>query len=427
MPQNDSRIAMKYLDKGKVLDESELQAAMRDGLSCIKEMVDGEARYQDFLGWFRVELAVKEENISCLETLAASIRADADAFVTIGIGGSNQASRAAIKLLRPKQGPAMLWAGNTLSAAELSDLLKRLDKYNSIYINCIAKNFLTLEPGMTFRVLRKYLADRYGEGEIHKRIIATGTPGSTLHQLCRDHQYTFLEFPEAVGGRYSVVSNVGLFPMAVAGIRIREIVAGMKAMQERLFADTSETNPALRYACIRKLLLNHGYYIEMLSYFEPRLDFFAKWWIQTFAESEGKNNTALYPVAASNSEDLHATGQFVQQGNPIIFETFIECTEQDEALSVPDDDKKDYFDYLSGKSVWDINNIAKNATIEAHSERGIPCVIFSIPGFDERTLGEMFYFFLFTVYLSCKLLGVNPFDQPGVENYKKYMFEALGQ
>ena len=174
-------------------------------------------------------------------------------------------------------------------------------------------------------------------------------------------------------------------------------------------------------------MYDHGFRLEMMAFFEPRLDYFAKWWIQAFAESEGKNNTALYPVVASNSEDLHATGQFVQQGSPILFETFLQVRQRDASVLFPHDDKKDYFDYLEGKDFWDINDIARKATMEAHSERGIPCLNFSIPAIDAHTLGQLYYFFLFACYLSCKLLGVNPFDQPGVENYKGYMFKNLGK
>ena len=260
-----------------------------------------------------------------------------------------------------------------------------------------------------------------------KRIFATGTPGSTLHQLCLDQGYTFLTFPETIGGRYSVGSDVGLFPMAVAGVDIRALVQGMRDMRDTLLAAPAEENPALRYACLRRLLLEHGYRLEMLSFFEPRLDYFAKWWIQLFAESEGKEGTALYPVAASNSEDLHSIGQFIQEGSPILFETFVEVRARDASVLLPPEAKKDYFDYLTGKDFWDINNTARQATMRAHSDRGIPCLNLSIPAIDAHTLGGLFYFFLFACYLSCKLLGVNPFNQPGVEGYKGYMFQNLGK
>lgn len=420
-------ITLSYLDRKPVLAPGELEEKIRASAPVLEAVVAGETQYQDSLGWFSVDESAGPERVDYLLEQAARVRADADAFVVIGIGGSNQASRAAVKALRPKNGPAILWAGNTISACEMARTLEELDGYKSIYIDCIAKNFETLEPGIAFRMLRHYLEKRYGEEDAARRIFATGTPGSTLHQLCKDHGYTFLEFPERIGGRYSIGSDVGLFPMAVAGIDIKAITQGMRDMRDRLLAEPAEENIALKYACLRNLMLKHGFSLEMMAFFEPRLDYFAKWWIQAFAESEGKDGTGLYPVCASDSEDLHSIGQFIQQGSPILFETFIEVRERDASVIMPAETKKDYFQYLDGKDFWDINDTARKATIEAHSEGGIPCLNLSVPALDAHTLGEMFYFFLFACYLSCKLTGVNPFDQPGVEAYKGYMFKNLGK
>ena len=423
----DRTITLTYTDLRGIIAPGELEDRCRQAAPVLARAVAGDPAYQDFTGWRTVEESAGPQRVEFLQQQADRVRADADAFVTIGIGGSNQSSRAAIKALRPKDGPVMLWAGNTISAREMADTLETLDGYRSVYIDCIAKNFETLEPGIAFRVLRQYLEKRYGEAEAAKRIFATGTPGSTLHQLCKDHGYTFLTFPERVGGRFSVISDVGLFPMAVAGIDIGEITAGMRQMRDRLFAEGAEENIALRYAVLRKLLLEKGYALEMLSFFEPRLDFFAKWWVQTFAESEGKEDTALYPIVSSNSEDLHAVGQYVQQGRPVIIETFLTVRERDASVRIPPEPKKDYFDYLTGKDFWDINEAARKGTFAAHSQRGIPCLEFSIPAIDARTLGQLYYYFIFSCYLSCELLGVNPFDQPGVEAYKQRMFQGLGR
>ena len=423
----DRSISLSCVDTSGVLGPGELEAKLAAAAPILERAVRGDARYEPFLGWRTVDETASPARVEFLMEQADRVRSCADAFVVIGIGGSNQSSRAAIKALRPKNGPAILWAGNTISACEMARTLEELDGYRSVYIDCIAKNFETLEPGIAFRVLRQYLEKRYGAADAAGRIFATGTTGSSLHQLCKDNGYTFLTFPERVGGRFSVVSDVGLFPMAVAGVDIRTLTQGMRDMRDRLFAEGAEENLALRYACLRKLMLEHGYSLEMLAFFEPRLDYFAKWWVQTFAESEGKNDTALYPVAASNSEDLHATGQFVQQGSPILFETFLQVRRRDASVVLPREEKKDYFDYLEGKDFWEMNDVARRATMAAHSERGIPCLNFSIPAIDEHTLGELYYFFLFACYLSCGLLGVNPFDQPGVENYKGYMFQNLGK
>ena len=409
------------------LTQEALEQRLQAAAPLLAEVLAGEEQYQDNLGWFSVDEAAGPERVDFLLEQAARVRADADAFVVIGIGGSNQAARAVVKALRPEGGPAILWAGNTISACETARLLKELDGFRSVYIDCVAKNFETLEPGISFRVLRHYLEQRYGQAEAAKRIFATGTPGSTLHQLCIDNGYTFLTFPERIGGRYSVGSDVGLFPMAVAGVDVKALVQGMRDMREELHAAPAGENLALRYACLRKWMLEQGLSLEMLAFFEPRLDYFAKWWIQLFAESEGKDGTGLYPVVSSNSEDLHSIGQFIQQGNPILFETFVTVRARDASVVLPATDKKDYFDYLTGRDFWDINDTARQATMRAHSEGGIPCLELSIPAIDAHTLGELFYFFLFSCYLSCRLVGVNPFNQPGVESYKGYMFKNLGK
>ena len=409
------------------LTEEALEQRLQAAAPLLAEVLAGEGAHRDSLGWFSVDEAAGPERVDFLLEQAARVRADADAFVVIGIGGSNQAARAVVKALRPENGPAILWAGNTISACETARLLKELDGYRSVYIDCIAKNFETLEPGISFRVLRRYLEQRYGQAEAAKRIFATGTPGSTLHQLCIDNGYTFLTFPERIGGRYSVGSDVGLFPMAVAGVDVKALVQGMRDMREELHAAPAGENLALRYACLRKWMLEQGLSLEMLAFFEPRLDYFAKWWIQLFAESEGKDGTGLYPVVSSNSEDLHSIGQFIQQGSPILFETFVTVRARDASVVLPATDKKDYFDYLTGRDFWDINDTARRATMRAHSEGGIPCLELSIPAIDAHTLGELFYFFLFSCYLSCRLVGVNPFNQPGVESYKGYMFKNLGK
>ena len=422
-----SDISLTFMDRGGVIPAGALEKKLAEAAPLLEKAVAGDPAYAGSLGWRTVDGYAGPERVAFLQERAARVRDDADAFVVIGVGGSNQASRAAIKALRPQNNPAILWAGNTISAAEMARTLEELDRYQSVYINCIAKNFETLEPGVAFRVLRQYLERRYGEEDAARRIFATGTPGSTLEALCRDNGYTFLTFPASVGGRFSVGTDVGLFPMAVAGIDISALTTGMRTMRDRLFTEPAGENPALRYACLRKLLLEAGYKLELLAFFEPRLDYFAKWWVQAFAESEGKNGTGLYPIVASNSEDLHATGQFVQQGSPILFETILSVTGRDASVIVPPETKKDYFDYLTGMDFWDMNDVARRAAVTAHGDRCIPCLELTVPAIDEDTLGQLYYFFLFACYLSCMLLGVDPFDQPGVEQYKRYMFRNLGK
>ncbi|MFH5834760.1 glucose-6-phosphate isomerase [Proteiniclasticum sp. C24MP] len=377
--------------------------------------------YQDSLGWLDPQKWASDFSIANLLNLTNNIKEEDAVLVLIGVGGSNNGARAAIHALKCKR--QVIYAGNNLSADYYNKLFESLSG-KSVYINVIAKNFETLEPGLSFRLFRHFLKERYGK-DYNKRVYVTGTPGSQLHDLCKRHQFTFLTFPEDIGGRFSVLSDVGLFPMAFAGIDIRAMVDGAKDMKTEL--SDPDKNKSVLYAATRHLLYQKNYAIEMLASFEPRLEFFSKWWIQLFAESEGKENKGLYPVASTYSEDLHSIGQYVQDGRKIIFETFIHVENPESNLHHFSDCISDGFDYLNGKSLTQINEAAYEATIKAHHEEGIPEVIISLPKIDAYHLGQLFFFFETSVYLSGRLLKINPFDQPGVENYKKYMFHNLGK
>lgn len=456
----------------------ELQESYRKALQeneyLLRQAQEGEASYADGLGWLDTEEWANRQVLENLQKLAGKIRREADAFVLIGVGGSNNAARSVIEAIQKPGSPEIIYAGNTLSANALKKMLARLDG-KSVYIDCIAKNFETLEPGASFRVLRGWLYERYGE-KAAERIIATGTKGSLLEKICMEKGYTFLEFPENIGGRYTAMSNVGLLPMAVAGIDIESLVKGAHDMQVELRGEKAYDthakshvegaaravqeesymqgtcgthageNPAYQYACMRNVLYRQGYRVEMLSSFEPQFKYFYKWWIQLFAESEGKDGKGLFPVASEYSEELHSVGQFVQDGTPILFETFLDVQKRQDSLVLEADDTlamdggaadgntgrlieeglADGFGYLDGKDFWNINKIAYEATVAAHSER-VPCMTLEIGALDAYHFGQLFYFFQFACYLSCEMMGVNPFDQPGVEAYKKKMFESLGK
>lgn len=409
------------------LDEKrneKLKKMMGSNVSLLMEAQKGEMCYLDSQGWLDTEEWASEIHIQKLETLAEEIREKADAFVLIGVGGSNNAARSVVEALKTEGNPEIIYAGNTLSPNALKRMMAQL-KGKSVYIDCIAKNFETLEPGASFRILRKYMYETYGE-EAPKRIIATGTVGSSLETLCNDNGYTFLEFPENVGGRYTAMTNVGLLPMAVAGVDIRALVRGAHDMQMQVRIKGTEENMAYKYACLRNLLYQEGYRVEMLASFEPQFKFFYKWWIQLFAESEGKDNKGIFPVASEFSEELHSVGQFIQEGSPIMFETFLEVKEQQDSLVIEPDGMADYFGYLDGKDFWEVNKSAYAATVVAHSSK-IPCLTFELDCLDAYCFGGLFYFFQFACYLSCKIMGVNAFDQPGVEAYKKWMFKELGK
>lgn len=382
-------------------------------------------KYGESLGWFNIDTWAGEEELTAIEELAARIRKDADVFVLIGVGGSNNAARSVIEAFPDSDGPEIVYAGNSLSPWALEQVMRKI-RGKSVYIDCIAKNFQTLEPGSAFRVLREYLYAAYGEGA-SERIIATGSRNSLLEDICKEHGYTFVEFPQTVGGRYTAVTAVGLLPMAVAGIDIRLLVKGAADMAEELKNCQDMTQSAYRYAVARNLYYQEGYRMEMLASFEPQLHWFYKWWIQLFAESEGKDDKGIYPISGEFSEELHSVGQFLQDGSPVIFETFIHLKNPNGTMTVHSDERvKDAFDYLNGKDFRDINEAAFGATLKAHSEK-LPCMVLEMDELTPYGFGQLFYFFMYTCYLSAGVLGVNPFDQEGVEAYKQRMFKALGK
>ena len=389
--------------------ESRLDRYIQAHEDVFSRVVRGEEKYRDSLGWFHVSQWAGADTLDRIETLAHQIRRDGDAFVLFGVGGSNNAARSVIEALKTEEGPEIIYGGNTLSPAALRRMMDKVSG-KKIYIDCIAKNFETLEPGASFRVLRKYMYDAYGSQEASKRIIATGTRGSLLEHLCGEHGYTFLDFPEDVGGRFSALTNVGLLPMAVAGIDIRKLVKGASDMERELLWTSAGQNTAFRYACLRNMYFEQGYALEMLASFEPAFRWFYKWWVQLFAETEGKDGKGLFPVTGEYSEELHAVGQFVQDGAPLMFETFLNVKEATGSLIVENDGIKDAFDYLDGMDFQTINRTAFEATVKAHSQK-LPCLILTMDTLDEYHFGQMFYFFLFACYLSCLLYTSDAADE----------------
>ncbi len=415
-------IKLNYLES-KFIVKDEIEKLKKHNEGKLRKVKNNNKNYIDSLGWVDVLEYANDDIITNIERIAKKVRNNAEIFVLIGVGGSNNSARAVIEALQV-EGPKIIYAGNTLSPHALNKVLKEIEG-KSVYINCIAKNFETLEPGSSFRILRQYLYKTYGD-KAYERIITTGTKGSNFEKLSKENGYTFLEFPSNVGGRYTAMTNVGLLPMAIAGIDIKALVTGGIDMQNELFNTTFEKNIAYEYACLRNYFNEKGYSVEMLASFEPQFRFFYKWWIQLFAESEGKDNKGLYPTASEYSEDLHSVGQFVQDGAPIMFETFIDVENKNSSLIFEKDDLVDYFEYIDGKDFWDINKVASEATVLAHSKK-VPCLKIEISTIDAYNFGQMFYFFQFACYLSCEILGVNAFNQPGVEAYKVLMFDVLGK
>lgn len=411
---------------GQHFSESNVSAYAAAHADLLATCQTGEAQYADSLGWLDIDEWANEDELAKIEATAARLRAEADTFVLIGVGGSNNAARAVLTALgAPDPAHRVVYAGNTLSARELNGVLADLEGHN-VVLDCIAKNFETLEPGSSFRLLRQWLVAKVGREKAAQRIVCCGTPGSPLDELCQAEGYEFTVFPPNVGGRFTALTSVHLLPLAFAGVDIRALVAGAKAEARALRAGAPEKNLALRYASARKLAWDAGLRIELLSFFEPCLAGFAKWWEQLFGESEGKDGVALFPAATQYSEELHSLGQYVQSGTHQILETFIDVLnpcEQD-SCKLGTTDVADNFNYLDNRDFWDVNKASFTATREAHAQI-LPCPTLELERLDEHNLGELFYFFMLSCYISAKMLGVNPFDQPGVEAYKQLMFKTL--
>lgn len=404
--------------------EAEIRTRMTSHAHLLDEMRAGFPECPNDTGWFHVADTASEEVLRRIEIKAEEVRRGCDLFVLIGVGGSNNAARAVIEAMPERDGPEIVYAGTSAAPFAIRNLFDRMEG-KSVYINVIAKNFETLEPGAVFRLVRAYLYRRYGS-DAARRIIATGTLDSPLHDLCRREGWDFFEFPRAAGGRYSALTNVGLLPMAIAGVDIRALTAGAAEMRARLLEVPAEENEALRYATVQTLLVEKGYRAELLALFEPRMRWFSKWWVQLFGESSGKDGNGLLPLACEYSEELHSLGQFMQDGAEVAFETFLDMEETDDGPLLDSDGIEDGFAYLDGQPFVKLNRAAFQAAIDAHSSH-IPCLEFRVGPCCERTFGELFFFFMLSCTFYCRMLGVDPFDQPGVENYKVRMFSALGK
>ncbi len=361
------------------------------------------------------------EHITFLQRRAKEIREKCRTFILIGVGGSNGAARAIIEGLGKNSTPKIVYAGNGLSPRQIARLLKEVEE-SEVCLNVIAKNFQTLEPGIHFRMLREAMEKKYGLAEAAERIVVTGSKDSLLEEIAAANGYTFLEFEPEIGGRYSAFSNVGLFPMAVAGLDIAALLEGRREM----LAELADRRHFLHdYVAYRQKAYQDGYKVEVLSAFDLDFREWLKWWVQLFGESEGKEKKGLYPDGLCFSEDLHSMGQFLQEGSPIFIETFLRVAGYEENTVVTGSRLSDGFAYLEGKNFAQINREMEEATIEAHSEEGAPTFLLELENMREKEWGKLFLFFMAAVVLSSKIMEVNPFNQEGVERYKQKMFQRL--
>ncbi|MCS6967380.1 MAG: glucose-6-phosphate isomerase [Cytophagales bacterium] len=392
-----------------------------------------------FLGWMNLPSQTSPDLLREIETTASRLREMAEIFVVVGIGGSYMGAKAVIEALshhfssmlskERRQGPLILFAGQNICAdyhADLMDILQ--DKSYAVAV--ISKSGTTTEPAIAFRLLKQHLEQRYGKAQARQRIVAITDPSSgALRKMAQQEGYQTFDIPPDVGGRFSVLTPVGLLPIAVAGFDIGRLMAGAKEMEELSYRSTQiQDNPISMYAAVRNALYKRGKCIEILVTYHPRLQYLVEWWKQLFGESEGKDFKAIFPVGVSFTTDLHSLGQLIQEGERNLFETVISVAHTRSALPVPlDEEDLDKLNYLAGKDMQTVNKMAEKGTLLAHVAGGVPNLVIQIPTINEYSLGQLFYFFEKACAISGYILGVNPFDQPGVEAYKNNMFALLGK
>ncbi|WP_425539600.1 glucose-6-phosphate isomerase [Microaceticoccus formicicus] len=400
-------------------------------LAALKSLQTGDRPGNDFLGWVELPTKYDKEEFDRIKRVTAKIRNDSEVLVVIGIGGSYLGARAVIEALskryRKEKELEVLFAGNHLSSTELLELLEYIQD-KQVSLNVISKSGTTTEPAIAFRFLKKFMEDKYGKIEAADRIyVTTDKSKGALKQLAEDEGYESFVVPDDVGGRYSVLTAVGLLPIAAAGIDIDELMKGAKVAQTEYLVEDPDNN-AVRYAIARKLLYDGGKDIEILVNYEPGLHYIAEWWKQLFGESEGKDGKGIYPASAGFTTDLHSLGQLIQDGKRNLFETVINIEKPRFDLKILEDSENlDGLNYLAGKTVDYVNKKAIEGTLMAHVDGGVPNLRITIPELNEYNLGKLLYFFMVSCGISGYLNEVNPFDQPGVEAYKKNMFKLLGK
>jgi glucose-6-phosphate isomerase len=405
--------------------------------NCQQQVIRRDGKGNDFLGWVDLPVQLDTDLLSRIQADARKIREMAEIFVVIGIGGSYLGSRAVIEALgnpfesldRGSGSPVVVFAGENLSENYHARLLELLDK-KEYAVAVISKSGTTTEPALAFRLIRKHVEEKYGKEEARTRIFAiTDKSRGALKDLADAEGYASYVIPDDVGGRYSVLTPVGLLPIAVAGFDIRALLDGAVSMRETALDSSGfEQNPCAQYAAARNMLLRSGKFVEILVAFEPNLLYMIEWWKQLYGESEGKDNKGIFPAGVTFTSDLHSMGQYIQEGRRTLFETVISVGEPSARLVVPNDPENlDGLNFLSGMRFSEVNRQAELGTMLAHVDGGVPNIRLAIPAINEYYLGQLIYFFEFACALSGYALGVNPFDQPGVEAYKKNMFALLGK
>lgn len=432
-------IKFDYKPALEFVEQREIDRMGEQAVHCREELLSREGLGNDFLGWIDLPVDYDKEELVRLKKAADQIRSDSEVLVVIGIGGSYLGARAAIEFLTPSfnnqlskedrgGAPEVYFAGNSISGSYLQDLIKIIGD-RDFSVNVISKSGTTTEPAIAFRVFKKILEERYGKEGAAKRIYATTDRArGALKSMSDEEGYETFVIPDDVGGRFTVLTPVGLLPIAVAGGDIDALIAGAAAQREIAINNDFASNPSLQYAAVRNLFLRQGKVMEVLVDYEPSLHSVAEWWKQLFGESEGKDGRGLFPASYDLSTDLHSLGQFIQDGTRIMFETVLNVEHPPKDVTIEAEPVDlDGINYLSGKTFDFVNKNAMKGTRLAHTDGQVPNLIVDIPQQDAFSLGSLFYFFEFAVGVSGYMLGINPFDQPGVEDYKRNMFGLLGK
>lgn len=432
------KITFDYSKTAGFISEEEIGYMSRLTEQAKDVLVSKNGAGNDFLGWIDLPVDYDKEEFSRIEKAAEKIKKDSDVLIVIGIGGSYLGARAAIEFLRhgfynslPKEKrgtPEIYYVGNSISSTYLQGVIDVIGD-RDFSVNVISKSGTTTEPAIAFRIFKKMLEDKYGQEEAAKRIYATTDKArGALKDLATKEGYKSFVVPDDVGGRFSVLTAVGLLPIAVSGADIKALMDGAASGRELALNEKFEDNEAMKYAAIRNILLRKGKSVEVLANYEPALHYIGEWWKQLYGESEGKDQKGIFPAAVDFTTDLHSMGQFIQDGARIMFETVMNVEEARETITIEKEaEDLDGLNYLAGKTMDFVNKSAMNGTILAHTDGNVPNLMIKIPKMDEFHLGQLFYFFEFACGVSGYILGVNPFNQPGVESYKRNMFALLGK
>ena len=433
-----SKVTFDYSKATSFISNEEVESMKKIAEDAKKVLVDKTGAGNDFLGWIDLPVNYDKEEFDRIKKAAKKIQEDSEVLIVIGIGGSYLGARAAIDFLRHgfynnvskeiRKTPEIYYAGNSISPAYLQGLIDVVGD-RDFSVNIISKSGTTTEPAIAFRIFKEMLEKKYGKEEAAKRIYATTDKSKgALKGLATAEGYESFVVPDDVGGRFSVLTAVGLLPIAVSGADIDKLMEGAASGREKALNNAFEENDAIKYAAIRNILLRKGKSVEITANYEPSLHYFGEWWKQLYGESEGKDQKGIFPAAVDLTTDLHSMGQFIQDGSRIMFETVIKIEETDAKIIIDKDPEDlDGLNYLAGKDMDFVNKSAMNGTILAHTDGNVPNLLVSVPKQNEFYLGELFYMYEFACGVSGYILGVNPFNQPGVESYKKNMFALLGK